>query len=266
MPSLQVWLAALRRHAGAEELRALPALPDAEAARVMALLRAQASAPAPKRKPTPTLKQLPLGAGPASAIDDAQAPPAVEPGPGTAASATPATTPGTASAQVPTPGQFRARLNLQTLTRGDGFLGLRARDGFGPRSAQLTVARITWTYATDKGLHWETPAPTRLLNTRPKPTVLWKSRASRIVSVTFSNNFVAVAIADFTVRVGILARTLSSHKVRNWTTDAPNYFHSCKESSIGSAVASTGFRPGKSSSSGSYQSIIFARCFVCSVS
>ncbi len=82
--------------------------------------------------------------------------------------------------QDPTPGQFRPRLNLQTLTRGDGFLGLRAREGFGPRSSQLTVAKVTWTYATDKGLHWETPAPTRILNTRPKPTVLlrgaWNER------------------------------------------------------------------------------------------
>ncbi len=82
--------------------------------------------------------------------------------------------------QDPTPGQFRARLSLQTLTRGDGFLGLRAREGFGPRSSQLTVAKVTWAYATDKGLHWETPAPTKILNTRPKPTVLlrgaWNER------------------------------------------------------------------------------------------
>ena len=75
--------------------------------------------------------------------------------------------PAVADAEAATPGQFRARLTLQTLSRGDGFLGLRAREGFGPRSAQLTVAKITWTYATDKGLHWETPAPTRILNTRP---------------------------------------------------------------------------------------------------
>ena len=184
--AVQVWLAALRRHAGAEELRALPTLPDADAARVIALLRAEAQAPPPapkpktKPRPTPTPTQLPLEAGPASAINDPQAPPAVEPDPSAASSTTPAATPITGGAQALTPGQFRARLNLQTLTRGDGFLGLRARDGFGPRSAQLTVARITWTYATDKGLHWETPAPTRLLNTRPKPTVLlrgaWNER------------------------------------------------------------------------------------------
>ena len=68
------------------------------------------------------------------------------------------------------PGRFRPRLTLQTLTRGDGLLGLRAVDGFGPRGAQVTVARSDWTYTTDSGLRWETPAPTSVLNTRPKPT------------------------------------------------------------------------------------------------
>jgi superfamily II DNA or RNA helicase len=70
------------------------------------------------------------------------------------------------------PGLLTPRLTLQTLTRGDGLLGLRARDGFGPRSAQLSVARIDWTYVTASGLHWDTPAPTRVLNTRPPSTQL----------------------------------------------------------------------------------------------
>jgi superfamily II DNA or RNA helicase len=78
------------------------------------------------------------------------------------------------------PGHFRPRLILQTLTRGDGLLGLRAVPGFGPRSTQVTVAQAHWTYATASGLHWETPAPTRVLNTRPKPTELlrgaWSER------------------------------------------------------------------------------------------
>jgi len=68
------------------------------------------------------------------------------------------------------PGVMTPRLTLQTLTRGDGLLGLRARDGFGPRGAQVSVARIDWTYATEAGLHWETPAPNRVLNTRPPST------------------------------------------------------------------------------------------------
>jgi len=78
------------------------------------------------------------------------------------------------SADIDTPvlGHLVPRLNLQTLTRGDGLLGLRAMDGFGPRGAQLTVARIDWTYTTDSGLHWETPAPTSVLGARPKPTQL----------------------------------------------------------------------------------------------
>lgn len=33
-------------------------------------------------------------------------------------------------------------LDLRTLTRGDGLLGMRAAPGFGPRGAQLTVARL----------------------------------------------------------------------------------------------------------------------------
>ncbi|MES3013984.1 MAG: DEAD/DEAH box helicase [Pseudomonadota bacterium] len=78
------------------------------------------------------------------------------------------------------PGEFVPRLTLQTLTRGDGLLGLRAMSGFGPRGAQLTVAQVDWTYVTDTGLRWETPAPTGVLNTRPKPTQLlrgaWDAR------------------------------------------------------------------------------------------
>lgn len=70
------------------------------------------------------------------------------------------------------PGHFRPRLTLQTLTRGDGLLGSRAVPGFGPRGTQLTVAQAHWTYATASGLHWETPAPTRVLHTRPQPTEL----------------------------------------------------------------------------------------------
>jgi len=71
-----------------------------------------------------------------------------------------------------TPGRFEPRLTLQTLTRGDGLLGMRAAPGFGPRSAQVTVARVDWTYTTDAGQRWDTPAPTRLLNTRAPPAEL----------------------------------------------------------------------------------------------
>ncbi|MEP7296092.1 MAG: SNF2-related protein, partial [Burkholderiales bacterium] len=78
------------------------------------------------------------------------------------------------------PGHLTPRLSLQTLTRGDGVLGLRAMQGFGPRSTQLTVARVDWTYTTASGLHWETPAPTRVLNTRAPLTQLlrgaWDAR------------------------------------------------------------------------------------------
>ena len=164
---MQLWLAALRRHAGADELRALPTLPDEDAARVMELLRNEAQLPAIEPG---------LDAAAEPFARDATAPRAVAP----ATARAPAAGPTASAPDATTPGQFRARLSLQTLSRGDGFLGLRARAGFGPRSSQLTVARITWTYATDKGLHWETPAPTRILNTRPKPIVLlrgaWNQR------------------------------------------------------------------------------------------
>ena len=71
---------------------------------------------------------------------------------------------------APVPGRFRPRMSLQTLTRGDGLLGLRAVDGFGPRGAQVTVARVAWTYVTDTGLRWDTPAPDRVLNSRAPST------------------------------------------------------------------------------------------------
>jgi superfamily II DNA or RNA helicase len=66
---------------------------------------------------------------------------------------------------------FRPRLTLRTLTRGDGLLGLRAvvgvpgSPGFGPRSEQLTVALVEWTY----GGTWSTPAPDSVLQPRPWP-------------------------------------------------------------------------------------------------
>jgi superfamily II DNA or RNA helicase len=64
-------------------------------------------------------------------------------------------------------GRFRPRLTLQTLSRGDGLLGMRPSGPFGPRGPNVTVAQITWTYVTDDGLQWETAAPTTLLNRRP---------------------------------------------------------------------------------------------------
>ncbi|WP_428422373.1 DEAD/DEAH box helicase [Methylibium sp.] len=93
----------------------------------------------------------------------------------------PAASPATpANPDAPVSGVFRPRLTLQTLTRGDGLLGMRAVPGFGPRGAMLTVARVDWTYTTPGGLRWDTPAPTRVLNTRPKPTQLlrgaWEQR------------------------------------------------------------------------------------------
>lgn len=140
--AIRLWLDALRRGADSAELRALPALTDDEAARVMATLREPpAPAAAPARPQATTIHSV---------------------------------------TEVPAAGELVPRLTLQTLTRGDGLLGMRAMEGFGPRGAQLTVARIDWTYTLPSGLGWETPAPTSVLGARPKPTQLlrgaWNER------------------------------------------------------------------------------------------
>ncbi|MCW7540095.1 ATP-dependent helicase, partial [Aquabacterium sp. A7-Y] len=62
---------------------------------------------------------------------------------------------------------FRPRLTLQTLTRGDGLLGLRPAGPFGPRGDTVTVVRVDWTYRGEDGWSWDTPAPRSILNTRP---------------------------------------------------------------------------------------------------
>ena len=73
------------------------------------------------------------------------------------------------------PGHFRPRLTLQTLTRGDGLLGLRAVPGSGPRSTQVTVAQAHWTYATAGDLHWDTQCGDSLASFR-RPS-RWSAQA-----------------------------------------------------------------------------------------
>ncbi len=74
----------------------------------------------------------------------------------------------------PTPHwRFRPRLTLRTLSRGDGLLGMTAQGKFGPRGAQVTVAKVDWTYACPQGAHWSTPAPSTVLHHRPTaPTMV----------------------------------------------------------------------------------------------
>ncbi len=67
--------------------------------------------------------------------------------------------------------RFRPRLTLRTLSRGDGLLGMTPQGRFGPRGAQVTVAKVDWTYACDQGLHWACPAPASVLHHRPQPAV-----------------------------------------------------------------------------------------------
>ncbi|RZL11317.1 MAG: DEAD/DEAH box helicase [Rubrivivax sp.] len=71
----------------------------------------------------------------------------------------------------PVPGRFRPRLSLRTLDRGDGLLGLRPHEPFGPRGPAVTVACIDWLYTAEGGLRWQTPAPRSVLGTRPAPQV-----------------------------------------------------------------------------------------------
>ncbi len=76
-------------------------------------------------------------------------------------SATPATPDGVV------PGHFRPRITLMTLGRGDGLLGMAPQGKLGPRGDSVTLVQIDWTYRTDSGATWQTPAPTSILNARP---------------------------------------------------------------------------------------------------
>ena len=64
------------------------------------------------------------------------------------------------------PGQFRPRLTLQTLGRGEGLLGLKPQGKLGPRGDIVTLAQFDWTYQTAAGDRWHTPAPQSILNGR----------------------------------------------------------------------------------------------------
>jgi superfamily II DNA or RNA helicase len=66
-------------------------------------------------------------------------------------------------------GRFCPRITLMTLGRGDGLLGLQPQGKLGPRGDSVTLVRIDWTYRTDSGATWQTPAPASILNARPAP-------------------------------------------------------------------------------------------------
>ena len=56
-----------------------------------------------------------------------------------------------------------------TLGRGDGLLGMQPQGKLGPRGDSVTLVQIDWTYRTDSGATWHTPAPTSILGARPAP-------------------------------------------------------------------------------------------------
>ncbi|WP_255369008.1 DEAD/DEAH box helicase [Polaromonas sp. OV174] len=80
-------------------------------------------------------------------------------------------------------GQFRPRLTLQTLTRGDGLLGMKPGGPFGARGDSVTVVKVDWTYRTDDGLFWEVPAPSSVLNTRAAATQPLTSKQGQQLSL-----------------------------------------------------------------------------------
>jgi len=123
------WAQALRNRADSAALQQLRPLTDAEAAQVMAQLRGDG------------------GHRPGHSV----------------APATPDTPDGVI------PGQFRPRITLMTLGRGDGLLGMAPQGKLGPRGDSVTLVQIDWTYRTDSGATWQTPAPTSILNARPAP-------------------------------------------------------------------------------------------------
>ncbi|CAN5271714.1 hypothetical protein BH11PSE10_BH11PSE10_18820 [soil metagenome] len=74
------------------------------------------------------------------------------------------------------PAQFRPRLTLRTLNRGDGLLGLSPSGVLGPRGDAVTVAQIDWTYTAADGTAVSAPAPRSLLNSRPTATLAPNAR------------------------------------------------------------------------------------------
>ena len=124
------WAQALRNRADSAALQQLPPLTDAEAAQVMAQLRGDGGHR--------------LGHSAAPDTPD---------------------TPDTPDGVVP--GHFRPRITLMTLGRGDGLLGMAPQGKLGPRGDSVTLVQIDWTYRTDSGATWQTPAPTSILNARP---------------------------------------------------------------------------------------------------
>jgi len=65
-------------------------------------------------------------------------------------------------------GELRPELTLQTLSRGDGLLGLKPFGKLGPRGDLVTVVKLAWTYRLADGTRWEVAAPTSILNNRPQ--------------------------------------------------------------------------------------------------
>ncbi len=125
--TVAMWVQALRCKADADTLKGLPTLADADASRVMAIL---------KMAPPVSAEPLPILQADGNRVI----------------------------------GHFRPRITLQTLDRGQGLLGLKPQGKLGPRGDSVTLAQFDWTYQTEAGDRWQTPAPTSVLNNRAPAT------------------------------------------------------------------------------------------------
>lgn len=79
--------------------------------------------------------------------------------------------------------RFKPRMTLQTLSRGDGLLGMQTNGRFGPRGPQVTVVRVDWTYTGPGGAWWATPAPTSVLYTRQGERIDVADAQGRLMSL-----------------------------------------------------------------------------------
>jgi superfamily II DNA or RNA helicase len=80
-------------------------------------------------------------------------------------------------------GELRPELTLQTLSRGEGLLGLKPFGKLGPRGDLVTVVTLAWTYCLPDGTRWEAAVPTSILNSRPQARLELLSQKGHAVTL-----------------------------------------------------------------------------------
>ena len=130
-------------------------------------------------------------------------------------------------------GELRPELTLQTLSRGDGLLGLKPFGKLGPLGDVVTVVKLAWTYRLADGTRWETAAPTTILNNRPQARLELLSHQGN--AVTLQRDLSAEADAlDAVWDLGLCPVPDDAFQWRNpddapaasnvWTLAQENYF------------------------------------------